>query len=83
MTVISDSLRGRLSEAVKPQVSGHVTRIVGLRVEVDGVRAAVGDALRIFRAGGVLDAEVVAVEGSSLACMPLGDLTGVRFGDRV
>ena len=83
MPVISDSLRCRLSDSVKPQVSGHVTRIVGLRVEVDGVRAAVGDALRIFRAGGILDAEVVAVEGSSLACMPLGDLTGVRFGDRV
>lgn len=83
MTVITDSVRTRLVDVVRPQVSGHVTRIVGLRVEVDGVRAAVGDALRIFRAGGVLDAEVVAVEGSSLACMPLGNLTGVRYGDRV
>lgn len=81
--MLADSVRNRLVEVVRPQVSGHVTRIVGLRVEVDGVRAAVGDALRIFRAGGVLDAEVVAVQGSSLACMPLGDLTGVRFGDRV
>ncbi len=80
---LTESVRVRLSQAVLPQVSGQVTRIVGLRVEVDGLRAAVGDALRIHRAGGVLDAEVVAVEGSSLACMPLGDLHGVRFGDRV
>nr|MDA8268268.1 FliI/YscN family ATPase [Actinomycetota bacterium] len=43
---------------------------------------AVGDAVRIWRGGGTLDAEVVAVQGSTLACMPLGDLTGVRFGDR-
>lgn len=80
---LTESVRARLSQAVRPQISGQVTRIVGLRVEVDGLRAAVGDALRIYRAGGVLDAEVVAVESSSLACMPLGDLNGVRFGDLV
>ncbi len=83
MRIFSDSARARLTDAVAPRTCGQVTRLVGLRIEVDGVQAAVGDALRIFRAGGVLDAEVVAVEGSSLACMPLGDLTGVRFGDRV
>lgn len=83
MTVIPTPLQERMVAAMGPHRSGHVTRLLGLRIEVDGVPAAVGDALRIFRAGGVLDAEVVAVEGSTLACMPLGDLTGVRFGDRV
>jgi flagellum-specific ATP synthase len=47
------------------------------------VAAAVGEAVRIWRGGGVLDAEVVAVAGAALACMPLGDLAGVRFGDTV
>jgi flagellum-specific ATP synthase len=56
---------------------------VGLRIEVEGVAAAVGEAVRIWRGGGVLDAEVVAVQGPTLACMPLGDLAGVRFGDTV
>ena len=83
MSVVTETLRSRLIEAAAPRRYGQVTRLVGLRIEVDGVPAAVGDALRIHRAGGVLDAEVVAVQGSSLACMPLGDLTGVRYGDRV
>nr|MDA8045452.1 EscN/YscN/HrcN family type III secretion system ATPase [Actinomycetota bacterium] len=83
MKVFAEAARSRLVQAVAPKAWGRVTRLVGLRIEVDGVSAAVGDALRIYRAGGVLDAEVVAVEGSSLACMPLGDLTGVRYGDRV
>lgn len=83
MSVIPETLRSRMVGAVAPRRCGQVTRLVGLRIEVDGVPAAVGDALRIYRAGGVLDAEVVAVQGSSLACMPLGDLTGVRYGDRV
>ena len=83
MTILPVPLQERVLRTAAPHRSGHVTRLVGLRIEVDGVPAAVGDALRIFRAGGVLDAEVVAVEGSTLACMPLGDLTGVRYGDRV
>ncbi len=82
MTVVPDALRTSLVHAVGPRRSGRVTRLVGLRVEVEGIEAAVGDAVRIFRAGGVLDAEVVAVQGSSLACMPLGSLTGIRYGDR-
>ena len=83
MTVVTDAVRHQLREAMAPRRTGRVTRLVGLRLEVDGVEAAVGDAVRIWRGGGTLDAEVVAVQGSTLACMPLGDLTGVRFGDPV
>jgi flagellum-specific ATP synthase len=74
-------VRRGLHDALTPRRTGRVTRLVGLRLEVDGLEAAVGDAVRIWRGGGVLEAEVVAVQGSTLACMPLGDLTGVRFGD--
>jgi len=83
MTIVPSALRASLRAAVAPRRTGRVTRIVGLRVEVEGIEAAVGDAVRIFWSGGVLDAEVVAVQNSSLACMPLGDLRGVRFGDGV
>jgi len=83
MTIVPGALRASLRDAVAPRRTGRVTRLVGLRVEVEGIEAAVGEAVRITWSGGVLDAEVVAVQGSSLACMPLGDLRGVRFGDTV
>ena len=83
MTVIPHPLHSSLSAAVAPRRTGRVTRLVGLRIEVEGVPAAVGEAVRIWRGGGVLDAEVVAVQGAALACMPLGDLAGVRYGDTV
>jgi len=83
VTTIPDTLRLSLRSALSPRRTGRVIRLVGLRVEVEGIEAAVGDAVRIFRAGGWLDAEVVSVHGSSLACMPLGALTGVRYGDPV
>jgi flagellum-specific ATP synthase len=85
MTVLSSSqFRATLRSAALPRRMGRVTRLVGLRVEVEGLEAAVSDAVLIRRPdGGVLPAEVVAVQGKSLACMPLGDLRGVRYGDEV
>jgi flagellum-specific ATP synthase len=83
MTIVPPALRASLRDALSPRRTGRVTRIVGLRVEVEGIEAAVGDAVRIVWSGGTLDAEVVALQNSSLACMPLGDLRGVRYGDTV
>jgi flagellum-specific ATP synthase len=75
-------VRSALAKAAAPRRTGRVTRLVGLRLEVEGVEAAVGDAVWVHRSdGGLLPAEVVAVQGSRLACMPLGELSGVRFGD--
>ena len=83
MRALPHPLHSSIEAAVAPRRTGRVTRLVGLRIEVEGVTAAVGEAVRIWRGGGVLDAEVVAVQGTALACMPLGDVSGVRYGDTV
>jgi flagellum-specific ATP synthase len=85
MSVLGSSrLRASLVAAAAPYASGRVARLVGLRVEVEGLEAAVSDAVEIRRKdGSVLPAEVVAVDGDRLACMALGELRGVRFGDAV
>ncbi|MCL6441836.1 MAG: hypothetical protein K6T27_10145 [Thermoleophilum sp.] len=46
-------------------------------------RGLIGAAVAVHGAGGPVVAEVVAVDGGGLVCMPLGDLHGVRAGDRV
>ncbi len=80
----SHALRSALRDATRPTRTGRVTRLVGLRLEVEGIEAAISDAVLIQRPdGSQLPAEVVSVQGRSLACMPLGDLRGVRFGDPV
>jgi flagellum-specific ATP synthase len=68
--------------AARPHVTGLVTGVVGLVVDVIGVEAAVGELLLI---GADIPAEVVAVRaatsaGSRLACMPLGSTSGIRAG---
>lgn len=74
----------RVREAARPERSGTVKAVVGLGVEVLGIDAAVGDRVRIDAEGGhPVDAEVVAVEGSSARCMPLGPVGGIVSRARV
>ncbi|GAA4932271.1 FliI/YscN family ATPase [Actinoplanes utahensis] len=67
-------------EAARPLVSGRVTGAVGLRVTVSGLEANVGDLLRLGSATDPILAEVAALDGERLSCMPLGPITGIGAG---
>jgi flagellum-specific ATP synthase len=69
--------------AAQPRISGRVRSVVGMSVTVEGVQAAIGDAVSLARPGGDLIAEVVAIEEDGMVCMPLGDLAGIRAGAAV
>lgn len=74
----------RVLTAARPERAGTVTAVVGLGVEVLGIRAAVGDRVRIAAANGRgVEAEVVAVEGARSHCMPLAPLAGITAGAAV
>lgn len=74
----------RALSAVRPERSGTVDAVVGLSVEVRGISAAVGDRVRIeTNDARPVDAEVVAVDGTSTRCMPLGSVSGVKARARV
>ena len=63
---------------------GTVLDVVGLIVEIGGLKAAVGETLAIkASASHSLDVEVVGFRGGRLLATPLGPLTGVRPGARV
>ncbi|MBP2378991.1 flagellum-specific ATP synthase [Microbacterium phyllosphaerae] len=74
----------RALDAARPERSGTVKAVRGLGVEVLGIDAAVGDRIRIDAVPGrSVDAEVVAVDGASARCMPLGRLDGITARARV
>jgi flagellum-specific ATP synthase len=75
----------RAVRAARPGITGRVSSVVGLVVDVEGVDAAVGDVLLLGTTTGLdgVPAEVVGVEHGRARCMPLGPLTGLRSGDRV
>ncbi|HEX7451356.1 MAG TPA: FliI/YscN family ATPase, partial [Polyangiaceae bacterium] len=63
---------------------GVVLDVVGLIVEVGGLRAAVGDALAVEDPNGArLEIEVVGFRAGRLLTTPLGTLSGIRPGARV
>jgi flagellum-specific ATP synthase len=63
--------------AARPQVRGQVTGAIGLRVTVSGLSARVGELVRIGDGPNGVLAEVAALDGDLLSCMPLGPLTGI------
>lgn len=84
MTVAA-SLEERLEAAkaaAKPKTYGRVRSVVGMSVTVEGVEAAIGEAISLRLPAGELLAEVVAIEDTALVCMPFGELAGARAGAR-
>lgn len=62
---------------------GRLARVVGLEIEIRGVRAAIGDLVRIGGDGRQLLAEVVAVDDDRAVVMPLGSPEGLAPNDPV
>ena len=80
----SEEAKEAARRAAQPHRTGRVSHLVGTSMSIEGVEAAVSDAVFITRRDGtVLPAEVVAINGNRLTCMPLGRLDGVQYGNRV
>ena len=63
----------------RPERVGVVSGVVGLGVELRGLRAAIGDLVTIGENPGIA-AEVVATTREALRCMPLGRINGIIAG---
>ena len=71
---------GDVLEVARPSVHGRITGVVGLSMSAEGLLAAIGDVVTVQTAGQPILAEVVAVHRSGFACMPLGEVMGLRAG---
>ncbi|GAA0814284.1 FliI/YscN family ATPase [Spirilliplanes yamanashiensis] len=80
--IISDRLTSAL-DAARPLTRGTVTGAVGLRITVGGVAAKVGDLLRVGEGAETIFAEVAAIDGDRLSCLPLGSIAGIGTGSPV
>lgn len=80
-----DALRARLRRLQPAQISGSVTRVLGLVVEVDGLTglAGIGDRIDLHgRDGRVIPAEVIGFREAALQAMAYESLDGVAYGVR-
>lgn len=68
--------------AARPRGYGRIRSVIGMSVAVEGVDAAIGEAVALHLPSGELLAQVVAIDDGSLVCMPLGEIAGARAGAR-
>ena len=79
MTAVAE----RLAAVTPVRAAGRLSRVVGLEAEARGLKAALGDTVRVRAGGGWVPAQVVAVREEALLLAPYGELTGVAPGARV
>ncbi|MCU1361976.1 MAG: ATPase, FliI/YscN family [Ilumatobacteraceae bacterium] len=85
-TELPASLAARLDVArgcVRPARSGAISRVIGLRFDVDGLDLPIGATVKVVDRSVELSGEVVAVGDGSVTCMPFGEVKGLRVGARV
>ncbi|MFT7373740.1 MAG: flagellum-specific ATP synthase [Oleiphilaceae bacterium] len=76
-----DALMNAVPEKVQPEVSGRLTRMVGLTLEAVGCQSIVGDRCIIHGASGQeIEAEVVGFDGPRTFLMPLTTAEGLKPG---
>jgi len=83
---VTDVFRNRINAALtaaQPLSRGRVTGAVGLRVTISGLEARVGDLLQIGEGDEAVLAEVAALDGDRLSCLPLGPIAGMSTGSPV
>jgi len=83
---VTDVFRNRINAALtaaRPLSRGKVTGAVGLRVTVSGLEARVGELLQIGEGDEAVLAEVAAIDGERLSCLPLGLIAGMSTGSPV
>jgi flagellum-specific ATP synthase len=79
-----EALKGKVKKADLVYIEGIVKKVIGLTIEVEGIRAFVGEVCTIYNEKNVpITCEVVGFKENNVILMPLGELTGIAPGCRV
>jgi flagellum-specific ATP synthase len=77
-------LNRRVKECRKVYAEGRVKKVIGLTIEVEGIRAFVGELCIIFNdKNNSISTEVVGFKEDNVILMPLGELSGIAPGCKV
>ncbi|WP_419741864.1 flagellar protein export ATPase FliI [Paraclostridium dentum] len=79
-----ERLKNKVLEVKEVISEGKVTKIIGLTVEVEGIKAFVGELCTVYNyADEPINCEVVGFKDKNVILMPLGELAGVAPGCKV
>lgn len=79
-----DKLTYNIKNTSFKYVEGKVTNVIGLTIEVEGIKAFVGEVCTIYNEKNQpIISEVVGFKSNNIILMPLGNLVGISPGCRV
>lgn len=79
-----EKIKRKVETADYVYIEGKVKKVIGLTVEVEGVRAFVGEVCTIYNEKNLpITCEVVGFKEDNVILMPLGELVGIAPGCRV
>ena len=73
----------RIDDLEPVRVEGRIRQAVGLVLQAEGLAVPVGASCEVLASGGPVPCEAVGFRDDVTLLMPLGELNGVRRGDRV
>lgn len=78
------SLIDQIKNVNSLKFEGIVSKVIGLTVEVEGIKASVGEVCKVFNINDeCIDCEVVGFKEKAVILMPLGELVGIAPGCKV
>lgn len=84
LSIDFDLMRKKLSESNFNYFEGVVKKVIGLTIEVGGIRAFVGELCTIYNDKNyAIPCEVVGFREDNVILMPLGEINGISPGCRV
>ena len=79
-----EKLIQRVQEIPSITSEGKVKKVIGLTIEVEGIKAFVGELCIVYnQLNSPIDCEVVGFKDEEIILMPLGELTGIGPGCKV
>ena len=67
----------------QPFCEGRLVRMVGMKLEAEGCKGAIGERCRVLCETATVDAEIVGFAEGRLVLMPEGEVSGLQLGARV
>ncbi|GAA0724165.1 flagellar protein export ATPase FliI [Clostridium malenominatum] len=78
------SIRKKLNEATFYDREGLVKKVIGLTIEVEGIKASIGEVCTIYNERNFpITCEVVGFKEDNVILMPLGELIGIAPGCKI
>ncbi|WP_297439431.1 flagellar protein export ATPase FliI [uncultured Clostridium sp.] len=78
------SMKTKIKETSAYIYSGRVSKLIGLTIEVEGIKSAVGELCIIYnQENEEIKAEVVGFKENTILLMPIGELRGIGPGCKV